>query len=227
MTRPAPLVPSEVDLTSLEYMPLYIEKLRRSKAWLTCKRNPRLAYPLMNLWMRAWREQPAGSLEADDDVLAEAAGLDFDKFQELRDDLLRGWKLCSDGRYYIPAMVPMVHRGWETVTALKRRGKAGAAGRWGPKKDASRHTTKDAKDDANQLSREVSKERGATRPANSHDAYLDTLTWARDPAKPVTDPVALRVIDALGGIDHLRTKTPAALADLIGEFKSRYAAEAQ
>jgi hypothetical protein len=47
-------------MTIAPYMPLYIQRLQRSKAWLRCKRRPELAFYMVNLWMRAWHEVPAG-----------------------------------------------------------------------------------------------------------------------------------------------------------------------
>ncbi|WP_375458873.1 DUF1376 domain-containing protein [uncultured Enterovirga sp.] len=87
------------DVRRLPYMPLQIERLRKSKAWLRCKREPHLAFYLMNLWMRAWHELPAGSIESDEDVLADAAMCDPDGWAAVRDDVMRGWDL-RDGRYY-------------------------------------------------------------------------------------------------------------------------------
>lgn len=87
------------DVRCLPYMPLQIERLRKSKAWLRCKRHPEMAFYLMNLWMRAWHELPAGSVEADDDVLADAAMCDPARWDAIRDEILRGWEL-RDGRYH-------------------------------------------------------------------------------------------------------------------------------
>jgi uncharacterized protein YdaU (DUF1376 family) len=80
-------------------MPLQIERLRRSKTWLQCRRRPELAFYLMNLWMRAWHEVPAGSIEADADVLADAAMCSPSEWAGVKDDLLKGWELI-DGRYF-------------------------------------------------------------------------------------------------------------------------------
>lgn len=167
MTKPAPLVPADVDLSGLEYMPLYIAKLKASKSWLMCKRRPELAYYLLNLWMRAWQERPAGSIEADDDILADAAGCStFEQWLELKSDVMRGWKLCSDGRYYLPSQVEMVRRGWSLVQTNKRRGKAGAAARWG-KHDESLTDAPSMPDayatDAKQHGREGGREGGKER----------------------------------------------------------------
>lgn len=89
----------DLDVQRLPYMPLQIERLRKSKAWLRCKRNPEIAFYMVNLWMRAWHEIPAGSIEDDDDVLADAAMCSPEKWEELKDDILRGWDR-RDGRVW-------------------------------------------------------------------------------------------------------------------------------
>lgn len=89
-----------IDLRGMQYMPLQIERLRRSKAWLICKRRPDLAFHMLNLWMVAWHEVPAGSMENDDDVLADAAMCDVRKWPRIKDDVMRGWTLADDGRLY-------------------------------------------------------------------------------------------------------------------------------
>ncbi|WP_426238143.1 DUF1376 domain-containing protein [Pararhizobium sp. DWP1-1-3] len=89
----------QIDVRCLPYMPLQVEQLRKSKTWLRCRRRPELGFYLMNLWMRAWHEVPAGSIEDDDDVLADAAMCSPDKWEELRPMLLEGWE-TRDGRVY-------------------------------------------------------------------------------------------------------------------------------
>lgn len=89
----------DLDVQRLPYMPLQIERLRKSKAWLRCKRNPEIAFYMVNLWMRAWHEIPAGSIEDDDDVLADAAMCAPDRWEELKDDILKGWDR-RDGRVW-------------------------------------------------------------------------------------------------------------------------------
>lgn len=88
-----------LDVQCLPYMPLQIERLRKSKAWLRCKRNPEIAFYMVNLWMRAWHEIPAGSIEDDDDVLADAAMCSPEKWELLKDDILHGWER-RDGRVW-------------------------------------------------------------------------------------------------------------------------------
>ena len=99
----AVLMTEPVDVRRLQYMPLYLERLQRSKAWLRCKRRPEMAFYLMNLWMRAYREVPAGSIENDDDILADAAMCDPEEWDRVRADVLRGWDE-REGRLYHPVV---------------------------------------------------------------------------------------------------------------------------
>ncbi len=95
-------------------MPLEVLRLRRSKAWLICKRRPELAFYLINLWTAAWHERPAGSLEHDDDVLADLAMCPPKDWTKVRKDVLRGWVKCSDGRIYHPVVVEKVRDAWRS-----------------------------------------------------------------------------------------------------------------
>lgn len=111
---PPPLVPADADLRGFEMMPLDVTRLRRSKAWLICKRSPHLAFYMINLWTAAWHERPAGSLEDDDDVLADLAMCDPAKWDKLRDLVLRNWVKCSDGRLYHPFLAEKVLTAWDS-----------------------------------------------------------------------------------------------------------------
>lgn len=88
-----------IDVRCLPYMPLQIEQLRKSKTWLRCRRTPELAFYLVNLWMRAWHEVPAGSIEDDNDVLADAALCSPERWDEVREMVLEGWDR-RDGRLW-------------------------------------------------------------------------------------------------------------------------------
>lgn len=120
-TIPEPPVPAEVDLRGMPFMPLYIDRLQKSKAWLLCKRRPELAFFFMNLWMRSWQEVPAASLEDDDDVLADAAMVDHRTWSKVRADALRGWVKCSDGRLYHPVVAELALEAWGQRQAYRER----------------------------------------------------------------------------------------------------------
>ena len=111
---PPPPVPPDADLTDLKFMPLEVARLRRSKAWLICKRRPELAFYMLNLWTASWHERPAGSLEDDDDVLADAAMCSPEKWPKVREAALRGWVKCSDGRLYHPVVAEKANDSWHS-----------------------------------------------------------------------------------------------------------------
>jgi len=112
MVDQLPLVPADADLTDFKYMPLEIARLRKSRAWLICKRRPELAFFMLNLWTAAWHERPAGSLEDDDDVLADAAMCSPERWAKVRDQVMRGWVKAADGRLYHPVVAEKVMDSW-------------------------------------------------------------------------------------------------------------------
>lgn len=107
-----PLTPADSNLSDFKFMPLEVQRLRKSRAWLICKRRPELAFYMLNLWTASWHEQPAGSLEDDDDVLADLAMCDPAKWMKLRADVLRGWIKCSDGRLYNKTVAEKANESW-------------------------------------------------------------------------------------------------------------------
>lgn len=120
----APLVPPDCDLRDARFMPLEVERLRRSKAWLIAKRRPELGFYMMNLWMVSWHEVPTGSLEDDDDVLAHAAMCDPAKWEKVRATVLRGWIKGSDGRLYHPVVAEKARACWGERQAYRNRAAA-------------------------------------------------------------------------------------------------------
>lgn len=113
---PAPLTPADCDLQDFPFMPLMVGRLRKSKAWVKARRNPALGFYMINLWASAWHDVPAGSLEDDEDVLADAAMCDPSKWAKVRDEAMRGWIKCSDGRLYHPVVCERVIDAWAAKT---------------------------------------------------------------------------------------------------------------
>lgn len=127
-----PLTPDGCDLTDFEFMPLSVVKLRKSKAWLICKRQPHLAFYMINLWTAAWHEVPSASLEDDDDVLADLAMCpDMDMWLSIRDDVLRGFTLCDDGRLYHEVVAIKALEAWLEKLAFRVSSGYGNSKRWG------------------------------------------------------------------------------------------------
>jgi hypothetical protein len=118
---PEPLTPPDCDLRDFPFMPLDVDRLRRSKAWLKAKRNPALAFYMVNLWTASWHDVPAGSLEDDDDVLADLARCEPSKWDKLRGDVLHGWVKCRDGRLYNPTVAEKAAQAWDSKLDQKWR----------------------------------------------------------------------------------------------------------
>ena len=127
--KPPPMIPPEVDLRNFPFMPLYVERLKKSKAWLLCKRRPELAFYMMNLWSASWHERPTGSLENDDDVLMDRAMCPPERWADLKDGIMHGWELCSDGRLYNRTVAEIALESWEGKLAQRRRTAAASEAR--------------------------------------------------------------------------------------------------
>ncbi len=123
---PAPLVPAEVDLRDFTFLPLDVVRLRDSDlAALSSGDGFRAA---VLLWCTSWHQSPAASLPDDDRLLARYAGFgrDIDAWKAVRDEALRGYRLCS---------------GWAALPPLARReGQRGLGVEAGPESaDRSGH----------------------------------------------------------------------------------------
>jgi hypothetical protein len=117
----APLTPADCDLTDFGFMPLDVNRLRKSKAWLWARRQPELGFFMLNLWAVSWHEKPAASLEDDDDVLADAAMCDPKRWAKVRDKVLHGWIKCSDGRLYHPVVAEKAIEAWASKRKQRHR----------------------------------------------------------------------------------------------------------
>lgn len=124
---PSPLVPADVDLRDFPRMPFEIARLRRSKAWLIAKKTPELGFYMVNLWMASWHDAPAGSLEDDDEVLCDLAMCNPTRWPKVREQVMRNWTKCSDGRLYHETVAQMVLLAWESKQAQRKRTAAATA----------------------------------------------------------------------------------------------------
>jgi len=115
-----PLVPPEVDLRDFDYLPLYGDRLFNSDTWALCDSDEKVA--ALRLWWRAWHEEPAGSLPDNDRLLADRAGygVAVKAFLAVKENAMRGWTRCSDGRLYHPVVASIALEVWQT----KRKKKA-------------------------------------------------------------------------------------------------------
>lgn len=130
MTAPAlpdPLVPADIDLRGLEYMPLLGHHLYGSEFDALASDGEYRA--AMRLWWAAWNQQPAGSLPNNDLALCKLAGKGDDRaavkrWLKLKPAVMRGFVLCADGRLYHRFLCKQVLIAWEKRLAERARAEA-------------------------------------------------------------------------------------------------------
>lgn len=127
--RPAPLVPPEVDLRSLPYMPLDVVRLRDSG--MANHPNPEVFRSAVLLWCASWHQVPAASLPNDDVELARYAGFgrDHQGWLAIREEALRGFIECSDGRLYHKVVAEKALISFNKRESFKERTKKARAAR--------------------------------------------------------------------------------------------------
>ena len=117
--RPAPLVPVEVDLRGLPGFMLDVNRLLASE--LVALGTDAECWAALMLWCRAWHQVPAASMPGDDRVLAAFAGVSLAKWRRIRDMAMRGFVLCSDGRYYHQVLSQEALQAWAKRVAYRER----------------------------------------------------------------------------------------------------------
>ena len=122
MSAPDPLTPPYCDLRGYEYMPLFGQKLFGSNLYAECTDEEFRA--ALKLWWEAWQQCPAGSLPAADHALARLAdyGRDLKGWARIKQNTLRGFVLCADGRLYHPMLCEAAVKAYELrLKSDKRR----------------------------------------------------------------------------------------------------------
>jgi hypothetical protein len=121
---PEPFVPPEADLNGYEYMPLYGERLFNSDFNLTV--SDRVFRITLRMWWKAWLQVPAASLPSEETSLCKLAGLDsLAAWRKVRDEAMRNFVLCSDGRYYHSFLAPLACAAWTERVKYRARAKLG------------------------------------------------------------------------------------------------------
>lgn len=97
---PKPLTPEECNLRGFQWMPIDTVRLLDSDLFLIATGDEFKA--ALALWCKSWAQVPAASLPSDERLLAGLSGAK--NWKKVRDVAMRGWVLCSDGRYYHPVV---------------------------------------------------------------------------------------------------------------------------
>lgn len=111
---PQPLVPADCDLRGMPYMPLFGDRLFGSATWIGASADGKVA--ALRLWWRSFaHEVPASSLPDDDTLLADYAGygVGVKAWRKVKDQAMRGWVKCSDGRLYHRMVADVALEAWE------------------------------------------------------------------------------------------------------------------
>lgn len=111
---PDPLVPLDVDLRGYEFIPLFGDRLFGSETWIGITPEAKLA--ALQLWWRAYaKEVPASSLPENDALLANYAGygVQMKPWRRVKAQAMRGFVLCSDGRWYHPFVAELALDAWK------------------------------------------------------------------------------------------------------------------
>lgn len=139
--RPGPLVPADVDCTDLDGFMLNVERLMASE--LVALSSHEVIGAAVMLWCRAWKQRPAASLPNDDQVISAFARMSLPRFKKLRDEVLRGFVLCSDGRLYHQTLSAEARKAYERKTHFKRKREVDAERlrKWRNTKDATQSET--------------------------------------------------------------------------------------
>ena len=130
-TRPAPLVPAEVDLRDFAFMPLDIVRLFGSRFHAIA--NDAEWRAGVTLWAKSFHQVPAASLPNDDIELCRLSelGRDMKAWRKVRAVAMHGWVLCSDGRFYHPTVAEKANEAWRRKEIQRERARKGNAARWG------------------------------------------------------------------------------------------------
>ena len=104
-----PLVPPDCDLRDFAFMPLDVLRLRDSDL-ATLATGDEFKAAVM-LWCTAWHQIPAGSVPNDERWLARHSGAG-PTWKKVREEALRGFVECSDGRLYHQVVAEKALESW-------------------------------------------------------------------------------------------------------------------
>lgn len=105
------------------------EQIEQSDTWDLAAEIPMAQHALLMMWLVAWRQDPCGSLPADEAIIRAKCRIPPDTWAACRDVCMRGWWLADDGRLYHPTLTKRVlemieYRRKEAARRAGNRGKA-------------------------------------------------------------------------------------------------------
>jgi hypothetical protein len=126
----APLVPPDITIPRLPWVPVYADRLWESKFFAVATDAEFKA--AFCLWLKSWNQKPPGSLPNDDRLLCRLAELSGNpaKWRKVKRIALRHWVECDDGRLYHPVVSELVLDANEKLQRSRERTSAATANRW-------------------------------------------------------------------------------------------------
>lgn len=114
---PQPLTPLDCDLQDFKFMPVDAQRLRDSD--LNAEQTPEENWAAFLLWLASWHQIPAASVPDSDDWLAQKAGYKArgridPRWKEIKAGAMRGFIMCSDGRWYHPVVAEKAVDAWNS-----------------------------------------------------------------------------------------------------------------
>lgn len=124
------VTPADCDLNGYDFMPLDVRRLRDSG--IAAHADAEVFRASVLLWCAAWHQVPAGSLANDDRELASLAGFGrfVNEWLKVRDEVLKGFTMCPDGRLYHMVVCEKARAAWGERRATEVRSARGAAAKW-------------------------------------------------------------------------------------------------
>jgi len=115
-----PLVSAEINLESFPWAPVRFAFI--SGHPLALLKDPEPFRALVLLIANAWHKLPAMTAPNDDVQLAAMAGFgrDVDAWLAVRESVMQGWVLCSDGRWHHPELAAWAFQSWEAKKEHER-----------------------------------------------------------------------------------------------------------
>jgi hypothetical protein len=126
----APLVPPDMVIPRLPWVPIYVDRLFESNFWGIASDSEKVA--AFCLWIKSWNQKPPGSLPTDDRILCRLAELggNLAKWKKVKTVALRHWVECDDGRLYHPVVSQLVIDAAGKLDRARARTSAATANRW-------------------------------------------------------------------------------------------------
>jgi uncharacterized protein YdaU (DUF1376 family) len=193
---PPPPVPKGANMQNYTWFPDHPIEWRQSKAWLSCKKNPAAGFYMVNLHRASWHGVPAGSIEDDDDILADAAMCSPDEWPKFKVAALAGFTLHNDRRWYSNYLVPKVLAALDQKAAQAARTRNATEARKRLRESpAPTSSIKDDSADANVRSTSHDRDEDATSPSTSPEEKREEEKKDSDAAhRPGVPPVAARKV---------------------------------